>query len=183
MYSSPLPIPYLRATSVGVSSGPKLSATMSRFCSGVQAWRRSARTMTSTGAPPALLRSILGVSSTSVTGVHSGISSMNGFDHAAIPRRNVPPPTRSDVRFQGCGRMFLFPAEGWPDCAIKSCKAGDGPVGRRLTCSDARVGYRRSDFRLGLVPVLRRASARSWPPSVAREFPTVDPSPASHDDC
>src|SRR5689334_3480090 len=60
------------------------------------------------------------------------------------------------------------------------CKAGDGRAGRRLTGSDARVGYRRSDFRPGLVPVLRRASARGWPPSAAREFPTVRPSPALH---
>jgi hypothetical protein len=54
-----------------------------------------------------------------------------------------------------------------------SCKAGDGTAGRRLTCSDARVGYRISGFRPGLVPVLQRASARGWPPSGAREFPTV----------
>ena len=37
---------------------------------------------------------------------------------------------------------------------MKSCKAGDGPAGRRLTCSDARVGYRLSDFRPGLLPCL-----------------------------
>jgi hypothetical protein len=64
---------------------------------------------------------------------------------------------------------------------IRSCKAGDGPVGHRSTCSDARVGYHLSDFRPGLVPVLRRASAPSWPLAIAREFPTVGPSPASHD--
>ena len=63
------------------------------------------------------------------------------------------------------------------------CKAGDGTAGRRLTCSDARVGYRISGFRPGLVPVLQRASARSRPPSGAREFPTVVPSPALHNDC
>jgi hypothetical protein len=43
--------------------------------------------------------------------------------------------------------------------------------------------YRRAPVRLpsGAVPVLRRALARSWPPVVARAFPTVGPSPALHD--
>ncbi len=50
-----------------------------------------------------------------------------------------------------------------------------------MTCSDARVGYRLSDYRPGLIPVLWRASARSWPPSVARAFPTVGPSATLHD--
>lgn len=66
---------------------------------------------------------------------------------------------------------------------MELCKAGDRPAGRRLTCSDARVGYRRSEFRPGLIPLLRRASAQSWPPSVAREFPTVGLSPALHNIC
>jgi hypothetical protein len=85
--------------------------------------------------------------------------------------------------FKGRCRNFSSPAVRCSvgKISVKSCRAGDGPAGRRLTCSDARVGCRLSDFRPGLVPVLRRASARSWPPSVAREFPTVDPSPALHD--
>src|ERR1700744_2780995 len=58
-----------------------------------------------------------------------------------------------------------------------------GACGRRSTCSDTRVGYRLSDFRPGLVPVLRRASAQSWPPSVARERPAVGPPPTLHDSC
>lgn len=66
---------------------------------------------------------------------------------------------------------------------MELCKAGDRPAGRRLTCPDARAGYRRSEFRPGLVPVLRRASVRSWPPSVAREFPTVGLSRALHNIC
>jgi hypothetical protein len=46
-YSRPLLIAYLRATSVGVSAEPRLSATIARFCSGVQVRRRSrARTAT-----------------------------------------------------------------------------------------------------------------------------------------
>jgi len=53
----------------------------------------------------------------------------------------------------------------------QACKAGDGTAGRRLTFSDARVGYRLSGFRPGLVPVLRRASARGRPPSVIGSSP------------
>jgi hypothetical protein len=53
----------LRATSVGVSSPDRLSATISRFCAVVQERRRSPRVMTSTRLPRALLRSIVSASS------------------------------------------------------------------------------------------------------------------------
>jgi hypothetical protein len=55
--------------------------------------------------------------------------------------------------------------------------AGTTPAGRRLTCSGARVVCRIYGSYPGLVPVLRRASARGRPPSGAREFPTVVPCP------
>jgi hypothetical protein len=51
------------------------------------------------------------------------------------------------------------------------CMLGDGAAGRRLTCCDARTGYRRSEFRPGLFPVLERASASSRPPSATPEVP------------
>src|SRR5215217_3629652 len=81
---------------------------------------------------------------------------------------DVSMPMRSDVRFQGVWTHFPNRRLSARRCArkMKSCKAGGGPVGRRLTCSDARVGYRLSDYRPGLVPVLSRASAHSSPPAV-----------------
>jgi hypothetical protein len=42
-FSRPLLMPYLRATSVGVSVDPRFSATISPFCSSVQTRRRSPR--------------------------------------------------------------------------------------------------------------------------------------------
>jgi hypothetical protein len=42
-------MPYLRATSVGVSTAPRLSATISLFCSSLQTRRRSLHVITSTG--------------------------------------------------------------------------------------------------------------------------------------
>lgn len=60
------------------------------------------------------------------------------------------------------------------------CRAGGEAARRRLTISDARIGYRMSGLRPGLLPVLHRASAHGRPPSVRREFPTVAPPPALH---
>lgn len=60
------------------------------------------------------------------------------------------------------------------------CRAGGEAVRRRLTISDARIGYRMSGLRPGLPPVLHRAAAHGRPPSVRREFPTVAPPPALH---
>ena len=59
--------------------------------------------------------------------------------------------------------------------AVDQIRQIEGGLGhfRRLDGRLLIALYRLSDFRPGLVPVLRRASARSWPPSVAREFPTV----------
>jgi len=81
------------------------------------------------------------------------------------PPRNVLPPPRSDVRCQGQSAVFRPPQTELALAAIQACKAGDGTAGRRLTFSDARIGYRLSGFRPGLVPVLRRASAHSRPQS------------------
>ncbi len=73
----------------------------------------------------------------------------------------------------------------YPSRSSREFPGGDvAAQGRRryrwtwLTCSDAPVGYSISGVRPGLVPVLQRASARSRPPSGAREFPTVVPPPA-----
>jgi hypothetical protein len=109
---------------------------------------------------------------------------MADFHHSEIARRKVSSPNRSDVRFQGVlACFFTLPrirsaVVRLDDVVVQGRRRANG---RRLTCSDARVGYRLSDFRPGLFPVLRRASARSWPQAIAREFPTVDPPPALHD--
>jgi hypothetical protein len=52
------------------------------------------------------------------------------------------------------GAFFRPPPVALAVAAMQACKAGDGTAGRRLTFSDARVGYRLSGFRPGLVPVL-----------------------------
>ncbi len=86
---------------------------------------------------------------------------------------------RSDVHFQGSGAQISYPraASRVALSTMWSCKAGDGTAGRRLTCSDARVGYRLSDFRPGLVPVLQRASARK--PAAKRSTGVPHRGPAS----
>ena len=99
----------------------------------------------------------------------------------ANPTSRIPMPDRPHSRDKGA--VFLSRVSDELHQTLWLCKAGDGTAGRRLTCSDARVGYRISGFRPGLVPVLQRASARSRPPSGAREFPTVVSSPALHNGC
>src|SRR5580692_5720583 len=94
-YSSPLLMPCLRATSVGVSVDPRLSATISRFCSTVQTRRRSPRVITSTRAIRAPLRLIVCASSAgSGSGTIIGVASMADFHHSEITRRKVSPPKR-----------------------------------------------------------------------------------------
>src|SRR5579863_4594832 len=94
-YSSPLLMPCLRATSVGVSVDPRLSATISRFCSTVQTRRRSPRVITSTRGIRAPLRLIVCASSAgSGPGTKIGVASMANFHHSEITRRKVSPPNR-----------------------------------------------------------------------------------------
>ena len=85
--------------------------------------------------------------------------------------------------FKGFGRIFLSACLAGGVIGEMVCKAGDETAGRRLTFSDARIGYRLSGFRPGLVPVLRRASAQGRPPSVSSGIPTVASSPALHNVC
>ena len=56
-----------------------------------------------------------------------------------------------------------------------SCRAGDGTAGRRLTCSDARIVYRLTELRPGLIPILRRASAHDRPRSASAGVPHRGP--------
>src|SRR4051794_12556550 len=92
-YSRPLLIAYLRATSVGVSSELKLSATIARFCSGVQIRRRS-RVRSSTRSRPVPLRPIVRASSASATATSGDRASMTAFDHDQAAIRNTSPPHR-----------------------------------------------------------------------------------------
>ena len=56
---------------------------------------------------------------------------MTDFHHATAPCRHA---------FKRNESTSPSPGARWPHSLIKSCKAGDGPIGRRSTCSDARVG-------------------------------------------
>ena len=90
---------------------------------------------------------------------------VNGFCVGFAPQK------LSDVRRQGLWLHFSDPRYALAVAAMQACKAGDGTAGRRLTISDARVGYRLSGFRPGLVPVLTRASARNRPRRVCGSSP------------
>ena len=76
----------LRATSVGVSPGPKLSATISRFWSSVHVRRRSLRVITSTRRAACAL----------MTYLMSGLSVRAGrnrrFVHDRLPSQHGPVP-------------------------------------------------------------------------------------------
>ena len=91
--SRPLLIAYLRATSVGVTSEPRLSATIARFCSGVQVRRRS-RVRISTRPRPYPVRPIVRTSSTSASAPSGDSASMAAFDHNQPAHRNASPPHR-----------------------------------------------------------------------------------------
>jgi hypothetical protein len=71
--------------------------------------------------------------------------------------------------------VFLPAWLGWLVKLMWSCRAGDGTAGRRLTCSDARIVYRLTEFRLGLVPILRRASVYDRPHSGSTGVPHRGP--------
>src|ERR1700755_1703427 len=92
-YSRPLLIAYLRATSVGVRSDPRLSATIARFCSAVQVRRRS-RPRTSTRPRTIPLRVIVRTSSPSATETSDDSASIASFAHNHAGIRNTSPPHR-----------------------------------------------------------------------------------------
>jgi hypothetical protein len=78
---------------------------------------------------------------------------------------------RTLAAIQGLKACFSDPRHALAMAAMQACKVGDRIAGRRLTISDARVGYRLSGFRPRLVPVLRRASANGWPRRVCGSSP------------
>jgi hypothetical protein len=87
-YSRPVLMPCLRATSVGVSAGLRLSATISRFYSSVQARRRSPRVMSSTAGLRALVRDVAGASSGGSVGSAENVSMVSMPQHP--PQRTHP---------------------------------------------------------------------------------------------
>ena len=84
--------------------------------------------------------------------------------------------------FKGNGRVFSFVAFATVTLVMRSCKAGDGAAGRRLTFSDARIGYRLSGFRPGLSHSYSGHRLKAGLQASARECPTVAPSPAMHNE-
>ena len=102
VWSSPLLIPYFRATSVGASSGSN-SRPQGRASAPVSKPDAARRGQGPTDAPRALLRPIIGAHSASVTCIGGGnISPMHGFDHTAVPCRTAPPPWRLHSYTDGC---------------------------------------------------------------------------------
>jgi hypothetical protein len=88
-------MPYLRATSVGVSTDPRLSSTIPSLCSSVPTRRQPPRVITSIRGIRAPLRLIVRASSAgSASGTKVGIASMADFHHNEITRRKVSPPNR-----------------------------------------------------------------------------------------
>jgi hypothetical protein len=84
--------------------------------------------------------------------------------------------------FKGNGRVFSFAAFATVTLVMRSYKAGDGAAGRRLTFSDARIGYRLSGFRPGLSLSYSGHRLKAGLQAFARECPTVAPSPAMHNE-
>ena len=137
-------IAYLRATSVGVRSGSRLSPTISRVCSAVHLRRPSPRVMISIRVFRALLRLVVRALP-SATEVSEG-ASPSGLHHNETSGRHVSPTQRlREEQTQGIiisGALTVI--------SRQSCKE---PYSRTLSMSSERS---------------REASKRSPPPSLAR---------------